>query len=305
MKKNAFAIASIVLNILLLLMVLRLGGRVEELRSDLRQEIRNVETMVENDLALTVERLDNAIAESEKLHSAWELTPTGVDTANRKLLAEVSVTLKAWSADTTVSLAVTEGDAVRHIPMEGKGSGVFAAAADLFVDGEGAILLAADITTGGVTRREDLGSWGDIAMLLPLQLSSWGGTVPYLQDGNLVISSRSVELMDAGEPAERIYGARAYDTVFTVRRNGAVEKTVTGQETYEMERYEYWLDSVFLPAAVGDTVSLSFTCSDAYGLRYEFLLSEWTVQEASGKGNGPMEAVEYGGGRIEPTLTWE
>ena len=305
MKKNALAIASIVLNLVLLWTVYLLSGDVKNLRNDLRQEIRSIETMVENDMNLQITRLENTIAEGQMLHSDWTLIPTGVDTEKRALLAEISVTLKEWGKDTTVSLAVTEGESFRHIPMEEKGNGVFAASADLLVDSEGAILLAADITTGGITRKEDLGGWGDIAMLLPLQLSSWGGTVPYLQDENLVISSRSVELMDAGEPAERIYGARAYDTEFTVRRNGTVEKAIPGQEIYERERYEYWLDSVFLTAAVGDRVSLSFTCSDAYGLRYEFLLSEWTVQEASGKGNGPMEAVEYGGGLMEPTLTWK
>ena len=99
--------------------------------------------------------------------SDFSFEPTGLDPESHTLQADMSITLRRWTADTEVTLLVTQSGRITEQPMSGSG-GVFTTPVSLPVEDTGEVSFAANITAGGQTSREEVTSYSDLAMLLPL-----------------------------------------------------------------------------------------------------------------------------------------
>ena len=291
MKKNWLPILSIGLNIVLLFTVYLLSGDIKNLRSDLENDLRSLENTVERELSDAVYQVRNELDQAARLHTDYGLEPTGLDAGTKSLLAEVFAELKTWGADTSVTLLMTQGGEETTIPMTHAGSGRFEAPVSLSTE-SGEIWLSLLVTAGGSTTREDLGGWGDVSMLLPLQMNGWGWSDPQYKDGTLVLGQQSVSIEDLdGNPAH------AQECGFCIYINE--EWTMTGGNDDAYGSFE--VESMTLEdVALGDEVSVSFVCRDEYGLRYEFPLYTWTVVETE-----DQQAFTAGSGSNTPILTWE
>lgn len=292
MKKNALAIASIVLNVVLLWTVYLLNGDVKNLRSYVHSELHNVEYTISQDIS----RIETAIDRQQLRHESYALEPAGVDKKQQKLLAEAVVTLKEWSSDTAVTLRVTQQGNTESLLMETKGDGRFTVPVAISTQ-SGDIRLSALITTGGITTEEELGIWGDISMLLPLQMSGWGWGDPQFEEGALTLRDHSAGVQDRnGIPME------ACETEFYVYVNGELGEKVSAAPLEDDDLTQYWMESCTLSRKVslGDEIAVSFACRDAYGLHYEFPLYTWEVVETQ-----DQSAFTAVGGSNTPTLTWK
>ena len=108
----------------------------------------------------------------------------------KQLLANATVSLKEWYEDTEVTLHMTIGDKQLLVEMTSDGAGRFSGIVELpcEVDAKNIIELDVIVSGGELNRKESLGAWGDISMLLPIRSdgSSWSG--PTYKDG--VMSSQ-------------------------------------------------------------------------------------------------------------------
>ncbi|MBR2402879.1 MAG: hypothetical protein IKB01_08970 [Lachnospiraceae bacterium] len=75
-----------------------------------------------------------------------------------------------------------------NVDMKGDGTGIFSGQIFLPVEGNNEVFLCTQISGGGLTTKEELGGWGDLSMLLPLQNSGGGWSGPEYRDG--VMSSQ-------------------------------------------------------------------------------------------------------------------
>lgn len=289
MKKYWFQTVSILLNIILLFSVGSLTSEVNGLRSNIRSDLRETEETIENRLDMAVSQMKNEMAEAAKLHMDYGLEPTGLDADTQSLLADAFVELKEWGADTAVTLLLTYGGKTETVPMLHEGNGRFTVPVALATGG-GEVRMSMEVTSGGVTTKEDLGGWGDLSMLLPVQMDSWGWSGPEYRDGTLVCGEIDVSLRDAqGDPA------RVRDAGFSIYVNGEWKVTggnddVTSVESMTLEGVE-----------PGDEVAVTFACRDEFGLHYEFSLYTWTVEETD---PNTASGGAAGGSNI-PILTWE
>ena len=294
MKKNWLPILSIALNIVLLFTVYLLSGDIKNLQSGLGNDLRSLENTVERELSDAVYQVRNELDQAARLHTDYGLEPTGLDSDTHSLLAEVFADLKTWGADTSVTLLMTQGGEETTIPMTHAGSGRFEAPVSLSTE-SGEIWLSLLVTAGGSTTREDLGGWGDVSMLLPLQMSGFGWGDPAFENGTLTIRHNSAGVLD-----QEYNAVKPKDAEFYVYLNGRRTKTVTAQLMDE-DTCEYYVDEVVLEGVkLGDQLSVSFACRDAYGLHYEFPLYTWTVVETE-----DQQAFTAGSGSNTPILTWE
>ena len=138
-------------------------------------------------------------------------------------------------------------------------------------------------------------------MLLPLRLSGWGkaGTQTY-ENGVLTLAhdySCSLEDWDnhnvpVNDPAFRFY---CNDVKVTER------PATLSTEGLQAGIYDYgnggWPD-VF-PCEIGDTMRITFVCTDDYGLTYEFTIERWTVSEGDTTEEVQVDSDNY------PELSWK
>ena len=271
MKKNWFQILPLSLNVALLIALLVIRG-------ELRGELMNTRTILESNLdgiALRLSNMDDRITnlsakqreQTENL-SDFSLEPTGLDPESHTLQADMSITLRRWTADTEVTLVVTQNGQTTELPMSGSG-GVFTAPVSLPVEDTGAVSFAAHITTGGQTSREEITSYSDVAMLLPLQYTGGGFGGPEYRGGTLEFYSYDVSLV-------RKYGAEIIDPVFQILKNGTVVQRLTPElaeltEDDTRNVVDYTLkDRLRVECAKGDTVEIHLLCRDSFGLSYDF-----------------------------------
>jgi len=89
---------------------------------------------------------------------------------NRTLEANVVVRLREWSEDSTVEMTAVVGRETFITLLPVKGDGICKGQMSFPVNQESEVKLSASVHSGGVTVRENLGSWSDISMLLPIRL---------------------------------------------------------------------------------------------------------------------------------------
>lgn len=285
MKKNALQIITLVLCAVLLVMNIRQGRKLEEYKRQLSAEISNKYSMLYNDLEGVSSRIERKLEEGAQLVADYGLEPVGMNKVSRSLQADVVVTLKEWGADTVVELLAKLDGKETVLPMTVSGSGEFACALEVPAEQNWELWLDVTITSGGMTRREELGGWGELSMLLPVQMYSWGGSAPVFQDGFLTIGQQTGHLEGRdGAPA------KVSDVCYRLY--------VNGEKVKEDVRCENWLQE----CADGDEVRLTLFCRDEYGLGYEFTMDEFVCDEdASDLGTGSVVS----NGTASPVLSWD
>lgn len=293
-KKNRIQILTLVLCVLLLVLNLWQLRRI----SDLRGELRSVETNLQMETRRLDERLQavqRTAQEADKLVQDWELRSVKVDRDSRSLQAEVSLRLKEWREDTQVCLAIMQGLDTRYAAMTG-GEGQYTGVTEIPVNNQEVRLLA-QVSAEGLRKEEDLSGWDSASMLLPVQCFGWGSGGPdYARNpdktGTLTVTSCEAELMGYEKRALPQLSGQ----VFRLWRNGdvAAEKTAMFGNTIG----QYTCEELSAEAGIGDEFILTFFCRDESGLGYEFFLDEWTIDE--GGVSGRIESgVDW------PRLTWD
>ena len=166
MKKNWFQILSLALNVALLIALLVTRGELMNTQTILKSNLDGIAYRL-SDVDDRITNLSAKQREQTESLSDFSLEPTGLDPESHTLQADMSITLRRWTADTEVALAVTQNGRTTELPMSGSG-GVFTAPVSLPVEDTGEVSFAVNITAGGQTSRAEVTSYSDIAMLLPL-----------------------------------------------------------------------------------------------------------------------------------------
>ncbi len=283
--KKALQIITLVLCAVLLVMNVRQGRKLERYELDMINRFDRLETRVDRVRDSISDSVSQKLEENAKVVADFGLEPTGLNKASRSLLANVSVMLKEWQPDTAVTLLARLNGEEQELSMVSLGSGGFICEVDLPVEQNCELWLDVMVTSDSMTRREELGGWGELSMLLPVQMYSWGGSSPVFQDGFLTIGQQTGHLEGRdGTPA------KASDVCYRLY--------VNGEKVKEEARCENWLHE----CAEGDEVHLTLFCRDEYGLGYEFTMDEFVCNEdASDRGTGSVVS----NGTASPVLSWD
>lgn len=278
MKKNGLQAVSLALNLVLLAGLFWVGSEVKELRREAWDQHRNIY----NEIDATREQVHNirlAQREQTEFVEEFHFEPAGLNEEARCLEGTMNLSLRRWAADTTVTLLVELNGETWEIPMTGESS-AFTAAVTLPVTEHGELIFTALITSQGETSREQMMGYGDFSMLLPLQSDGGGWDGPEYRDG--VLSSHfnvSVTGRDNQRPG------RIDEPRFQIYRNGVLVQTFEAvidpysgssngvNYTVDTEDYRWSLE-----CDEGDIIEIRFLCRDEYGLGYDFLFGNWTVE---------------------------
>ena len=301
MKKNGLQVISLVLNVALLVGLFWVGSEVKELRREAWDQHRNIY----NEIDATREQVHNirlAQREQTELVEDFHFEPTDLNEETRRLEGTMNLSLRRWAADTDVILLVELNGETWELPMTGE-SGTFETVVGLPVTEHGELIFTALITSQGETSREQMMGYGDFSMLLPLQSDGGGWDGPEYRDG--VLSSHfnvSVTGRDYQHPGE------IRDPKFQVYRNGELVQTIAAvidpysgssngvNYTVDAEDYRWSLE-----CDEGDIIEIRFCCQDEYGLGYDVLFGNWTVEGEKPEWDS-MAGAMSGLGDLE--LTW-
>ena len=283
MKKNWMQLLSLLLSVVLLVLLFKQNQTIKDLQSSL-QNVENRMYDLEDEVRGISGDVTRAVEEAANPIQNWEVQPKGIDKENQRLLADVALELKSWQEDTVVHLETVVGADQHILALPVNSVGTCSGVMQFPVNEQCEVTLAAVVTSGGVTTRTDLGGWGDISMLLPVQMHSWGGSVPTYQDGKLLIGQYEGSLEDPNGQA-----IAGINTRYRLYVNDALVR-----EEAECVNWEQ-------ACATGDQVKLTLACEDEFGLGYEFLLYAGKCEE-SGELN--EAAAEAGSGGSVPVLNW-
>jgi len=286
MKKNWFQILSLSLNVALLIALLVTRAELVSTGNALQSQLGNVSVRL-RDMQDQITDLSAKQREQTEDLSDFSLEPTGLDPESHMLQADMSITLRRWTADTAVTLLVTRNGQTTEQPMSGSG-GVFTAPVSLPVEDTGEVSFAANITAGGQTSREEVTSYSDLAMLLPL--TNDGSSY-----GDLTYRGGSLQLRyDLG--IRKQYGTEVIDPVFQVLKNGETVQTLPvkiSESTVSSDPDVVY----YTPASEeggfavscqpSNTVEIHLLCRDSFGLSYDFTVCTYAIG-----GNGDIARIE-------------
>ena len=288
MKKNWFQILSLSLNVALLIALLVTRAELVSTGNALQSQLGNISVRL-RDMQDQITDLSAKQREQTKNLSDFSFVPTGLDPESHTLQADMSITLRRWTADTEVTLLVTQSGRTTEQPMSGSG-GVFTAPVSLPVEDTGEVSFAVNITASGQTSREEVTSYSDLAMLLPLMSNSSSLSGPVYEDGMFRMG------MDIDIGLERQYGARVIDPVFQVLKNGDVVQEIPAKisesafssapdkDFYAPDTADERLEISCQPS---DTVEIHLLCRDSFGLSYDFTVCTYAIG-----GNGDIARIE-------------
>lgn len=281
MKKNWFQILSLSLNVALLIALLVTRAELVSTGNALQSQLGNVSVRL-RDMQDQITDLSAKQREQTEDLSDFSFEPTGLDPESHTLQADMSITLRRWTADTEVTLLVTRNGQTTEQPMSGSG-GVFTVPVSLPVEDTGEVSFAAHITAGGQTSREEVTGYSDIAMLLPL-VSLGNGSVAgpsYRKESACMEIGLDVEL-------EKQYGAKVIDPVFQVLKNGDVVQEIPAKisesafssapdkDFYAPDTADERLEISCQPS---DTVEIHLLCRDSFGLSYDFTACTYEIDQ--------------------------
>lgn len=296
MKKNWLQILSLALNVALLITLLVTRAELVNTRTILKSNLDGIAWRL-SDMDDRITNLSAKQREQTEDLSDFSFEPTGLDPESHTLQADMSITLRRWTADTEVALLITQNGQTTELPMSGSG-GVFTAPVSLPVEDTGEVSFAAHITTGGQTSREEVTSYSDVAMLLPLRYTGGGYGGPEYRSGTLEFYTYDVSL-------EREYGAEIIDPVFQILKNGTVVQRLTPElaeltEDDTRDVVDYILkDQLRVECAKGDTVEFHLLCRDSFGLSYDFAVHACEITR-----NGSVENISSDTNR-DVRVSWE
>lgn len=279
MKEKRFQILSLALNVVLLIALFVTRGELRDTGNALKNELSSVSWRL-LDTQDQIMELSEKLRKQTKNLSDFSFEPTGLDPESHTLQADMSITLRRWTADTEVTLLVTQSGRITEQPMSGSG-GVFTTPVSLPVEDTGEVSFAANITAGGQTSREEVTSYSDLAMLLPL-VSIGNGSVTGPSYGK---ETACMEIdFDVG--LEKQYGAEAVNPVFQIRKNGKAVQEVSAkiseqvpsnnppEDYYAPDTAENKLE---IPCQPSDTVEIHLLCRDSFGLSYDFTVCTYEI----------------------------
>lgn len=278
MKKNWFQILSLALNVALLIALLVTRAELVNTRTILKSNLDGIAYRL-SDVDDRITNLSAKQREQTESLSDFSLEPTGLDPESHTLQADMSITLRRWTADTEVALAVTQNGRTTELPMSGNG-GVFTALVSLPVEDTGEVSFAANITAGGQTSREEVTSYSDLAMLLPLTNDGSGYGDPTYLGGSLQLQ------YDLG--VRKQYGTEVVAPVFQVLKNGETvqtlpvkisESTVSSDPDVVYYTPASENGGIAVSCQPEDTVELHLLCRDSFGLSYDFTVCTYEIDQ--------------------------
>lgn len=312
-KRSWVQIVTLILCAVLLAVTLRQGEKISELQVQVvTLDRRVVET--DQNTRVAIQDLSLQMAEGEKLVRGWELTPADMDRETSSLRIEFSLSLKEWRADTEVWLIACQGSETRNVSLENNGDGRFSGALPISPEGE-ALCLEVRIDSGGTSRREELGGWDDVAMLLPVRMSGSGYSGPTYQNDVFSLGEYFVNLTDQNDQP-----AAVEEPAFFLKRNGETvwegpgvpqaeawaASGISEEEIREMGPPDGGYSTsgpVEIACRPGDTAAMFFTCRDEYGLRYTFPMESWKIDPD--KMGDPHDGMAVTAPGFRPALSWD
>ena len=216
MKEKRFQNLSLALNAVLLIALFATRAELVDKQTILKSKLDDIAYRL-SDMDDQITNLSAKQREQTEDLSDFSFEPTGLDPESHTLQADMSITLRRWTADTEVTLLVTQSGRITEQPMSGSG-GVFTTPVSLPVEDTGEVSFAANITAGGQTSREEVTSYSDLAMLLPLTNDGSGYGDPTYRGGSLQLQ------YDLG--VRKQYGTEVVAPVFQVLKNGETVQTL-------------------------------------------------------------------------------
>ena len=278
MKKNWLQILSLALNVALLIALLMTRAELADTQNNLKHQLDSVAWRL-MDVQDQITDLSLRQREQTEDLSDFSFEPTGLDPESHTLQADMSITLRRWTADTEVALAVTRNGQTTELPMSGSG-GVFTTPVSLPVEDTGEVSFAANITAGGQTSREEVTSYSDLAVLLPLSNDSSGYGDPTYRGGSFQLQ------YDLG--IRKQYGTEVIDPVFQVLKNGETvqtlpvkisESTVSSDPDVVYYTPASENGGIAVSCQPEDTVELHLLCRDSFGLSYDFTVCTYEIDQ--------------------------
>ena len=278
MKKNWFQILSLALNVVLLIALLMTRTELADTQNNLKNQLDSVACWL---MDVQDQITDLSVRQREQTEdlSDFSFEPTGLDPESHTLQADMSITLRRWTADTEVTLLVTQSGRITEQPMSGSG-GVFTTPVSLPVEDTGEVSFAANITAGGQTSREEVTSYSDLAVLLPLLNDSSGYGDPTYRGGNFQLQ------YDLG--IRKQYGTEVIAPVFQVLKNGETvqtlpvkisESTVSSDPDVVYYTPASENGGIAVSCQPEDTVELHLLCRDSFGLSYDFTACTYEIDQ--------------------------
>ena len=278
MKKNWFQILSLALNVMLLIALLVTRTEFVDTQTILKSNLDGIAYRL-SDMDDQITNLSAKQREQTEDLSDFSFEPTGLDPESHTLQADMSITLRRWTADTEVTLLVTQSGRITEQPMSGSG-GVFTTPVSLPVEDTGEVSFAANITAGGQTSREEVTSYSDLAMLLPLTNDGSGYGDPTYRGGSLQLQ------YDLG--IRKQYGTEVVAPVFQVLKNGETVQTLpvkisesTVSSDPDVVYYTPASDdgNIEVSCQPKDTIELHLLCRDSFGLSYDFTVCTYEIDQ--------------------------
>ena len=278
MKKNWFQILSLALNVMLLIALLMTRTELADTQNNLKHQLDSVAWRL-MDVQDQITNLSAKQREQTEDLSDFSFEPTGLDPESHTLQADMSITLRRWTADTEVALLITQNGQTAELPMTGT-DGVFATPVGLPVEDTGEVSFAANITAGGQTSREEVTSYSDLAMLLPLMNDGSGYGDPTYRGGSLQLQ------YDLG--VRKQYGTEVVAPVFQVLKNGETvqtlpvkisESTVSSDPDVVYYTPASENGGIAVSCQPEDTVELHLLCRDSFGLSYDFTVCSYEIDQ--------------------------
>ena len=278
MKKNWFQILSLALNAVLLIALLMTRAELADTQNSLKNQLDSVAWRL---IDVQDQITDLSVRQREQTEdlSDFSFEPTGLDPESHTLQANMNITLRRWAEDTAVTLLITQNGQTEELPMTGT-DGVFATPVGLPVEQTGEVSFAANITAGGQTSREEVTSYSDLAMLLPLTNDSSGYGDPTYRGGSFQLQ------YDLG--IRKQYGTEVIDPVFQVLKNGEAVRTLpaaisesTSSSDPDVIYYTPASDdgNIEVSCQPKDTIELHLLCRDSFGLSYDFTVCSYEIDQ--------------------------
>ena len=280
MKKNLLQLVTFLLCAVLLILNIAQARRINSLQDTIESRLRDIQNEVDYSADNSVARVEHLLDQAGRQVEEYGLTPLGVDGDSNTLEAEAYAVLGSYYAGSEVTLLAEAGGTELRVPMESSGDGRFTAQLALPLEADAEIGLTVLISGGGLESREELGRWGDISMLLPLQYGGAGWSGPSYANGRAE-SNFHITIEGFGGAAPEVSEA-----AFAVYRNGeAVQEfgAVADPHSPQDSRAYYTVDTErnfwSLECEPGDAIEIRFTCVDGDGLEYEFLMLSFNAAE--------------------------
>lgn len=268
MKKNWFQILSLALNVVLLIALHMTRAELADTQNNLKNQLDSVAWRL-RDVQDQITDLSVRQREQTEDLSDFSFEPTGLDPESHTLQANMNITLRRWAEDTAVTLVVTRNGETAELPMTGT-DGVFTVPVNLSLESMGETSFAVNITASGQTSREEVTSYSDLAILLPL-VNNGSFCSPTYQGGIFQIQ------YDMG--IKKQYGAEISEPAFQVLKNGEAVQTLpaaisesTSSSDPDVIFYTPASDdgNIEVSCQPKDTIELHLLCRDSFGLSYDF-----------------------------------